>query len=176
MLRDIAVADPEWSIILLRYFNPVGAHSSGLLGEKPSGVPANLVPYIAEVAAGRLEKLFVFGDDYDTPDGTCIRDYIHIADLAEGHIAALDYVCVHNGTEAVNLGTGVGYSVFDVICAYEKTCGHPIPYQVTGRREGDGALCYADTEKAHDIFGWSAKRSLDEMCQDSWRFAKERIR
>ncbi|MDR1569032.1 MAG: UDP-glucose 4-epimerase GalE [Oscillospiraceae bacterium] len=172
ILRDLAASDPEWSICLLRYFNPISAHPGGRIGEAPDGVPNNLVPYVADVAAGRREKVYVFGDDYDTPDGTGVRDYLHVVDLAEGHIAALEYAREHTGAEAINLGTGVGYSVLEIIHAYEKACGHAIPYQVTPRRPGDSAFCYADTAKAQRLLGWKAKRGLAEMCEDSWRFAK----
>ncbi|MCL1964305.1 MAG: UDP-glucose 4-epimerase GalE [Firmicutes bacterium] len=174
MLMDLAQADPGWSISLLRYFNPIGAHPSGLIGEDPNGIPNNLLPYVAKVAAGKLPALPVYGDDYDTPDGTGVRDYIHVMDLAGGHIAALEYVMRNRGVEAVNLGTGHGTSVLSIIRAFEKACGHAIPYTVTGRRPGDIGTCYADTEKARRLYGFEARRTLEEMCADGWRFAKER--
>ncbi len=174
MLRDIAVADPEWKICLLRYFNPIGAHASGLIGEDPNGIPNNLLPYVVQVAAGKLEQLTVFGDDYDTPDGTGVRDYIHVVDLALGHLAALEYVKDHPGAEAVNLGTGKGTSVLEIVHAFEKACGHPIPYRIAARRPGDIAECYAETDKAAKLLGWHAERNIDDMCRDGWRFAKNR--
>ena len=172
ILFDLAHAEKDWSIVMLRYFNPIGAHESGLIGEDPNGIPNNLVPYVAKVAAGILEKVNVFGDDYDTPDGTGVRDYIHVVDLALGHLAALKYADGHQGAVAVNLGTGHGSSVLDVIHAYEKACGHPIPYSITPRRPGDIASCYASTDKAEQLFGWKAERTMEQMCADSWRFAK----
>ncbi len=174
MLRDMAVADREWRICLLRYFNPIGAHESGLIGEDPNGIPNNLLPYVAQVAAGKLKQLTVFGDDYDTPDGTGVRDYIHVVDLALGHIAALKYVKDHRGAEAVNLGTGKGTSVLEIVRAFEKACGHPIPYRIAARRPGDIAECYAETDKAAKLLGWHAERNIDDMCRDGWRFAKNR--
>ncbi len=176
MLMDLAHAEPDWSISLLRYFNPIGAHESGLIGEDPNGIPNNLLPYVAQVAAGKLAELPVHGDDYDTPDGTCIRDYIHVVDLAQGHLAALEYVAEHQGIEAVNLGTGNGTSVLEVLHAFEKACGFALPYRVGPRRAGDIAVCYADTEKAARMFGWTAKKTMEDMCRDGWRFAKERYR
>jgi len=170
MLKDLAAADPRWSISLLRYFNPIGAHPSGLLGERPKGVPNNLLPYISDVAAGKLPYLNVFGDDYETRDGTGVRDYVHVVDLAEGHLAAMDYVMTHSGVDAVNLGAGRGSSVLEVLHAYERACGKKLPYQIAPRREGDIAEFYADPSKAKAVFGWQAKRSLDEMCADSWNF------
>lgn len=172
ILRDVCVADSEFSAVALRYFNPIGAHSSGLIGEDPNGIPNNLVPYIAQVASGRLEQLSVYGDDYDTPDGTGVRDYIHVMDLASGHVCAIDYAMKHNGFEPVNLGTGKGSSVLEVVAAYEKACGKPIPKKITERRAGDIATCYADASKAKEIFGWKAKSGIDEMCADSWNFTK----
>ncbi len=174
MLLDLAHADPDWSICLLRYFNPIGAHASGLIGEDPNGIPNNLLPFVAQVAAGKLAKLRVFGDDYDTPDGTGVRDYIHVVDLALGHIAALNYAAKHTGALPINLGTGKGTSVMEIIKAFEKACGKPIPYEVTPRRPGDIATCYADTAKATDLLGWTAERTIDDMCADGWRFAKGR--
>ena len=150
----------------------LSAHSSGLIGEDPNGIPNNLVPYIAQVASGRLEQLSVYGDDYDTPDGTGVRDYIHVMDLASGHVCAIDYAMKHNGFEPVNLGTGKGSSVLEVVTAYEKACGKPIPKRITERRAGDIATCYADASKAKEIFGWEAKSGIDEMCADSWNFTK----
>ena len=172
ILQDMCVADGDFSVVALRYFNPIGAHDSGLLGEDPNGIPNNLVPYIAQVASGKLEKLSVFGDDYDTPDGTGVRDYIHVMDLAEGHVCAIDYAMKHKGFEAVNLGTGKGSSVLEVVSAYEKACGRPIPKKITERRAGDIATCYADATKAKEIFGWEAKSDIVKMCADSWNFTK----
>ena len=174
MLRDIAAADPEWRVCLLRYFNPIGAHESGLIGEDPNGIPNNLLPYVAQVAAGKLKQLTVFGDDYDTPDGTGVRDYIHVVDLALGHLAALNYVKDHAGAVAVNLGTGKGTSVLEIVHAFEKACGHPIAYRIASRRAGDIAECYANTDKAAELLGWHATRNIDDMCRDGWRFAKNR--
>ena len=172
ILTDLGHSDPEWSISLLRYFNPIGAHESGLIGEDPNGIPNNLLPYICQVAVGKLEKLHVFGNDYDTPDGTGIRDYVHVCDLAEGHLKALEYVSGHTGVDAVNLGTGRGCSVLEVVAAYERACGKPIPYVVDPRRPGDIGEYYADPSKAKAVFGWEAKRSLDDMCRDSWNFTQ----
>ena len=170
MLRDLAVADPDWSIVMLRYFNPIGAHESGLIGEDPNGIPNNLLPYVAQVAVGKLPYLNVFGDDYDTPDGTGVRDYIHVVDLALGHLAALKYADGHKGAEAINLGTGRGTSVLEIVHAFERASGREIPYRVTPRRPGDIATCYADTSKAAKLLGWKAERTIDDMCRDSWRF------
>ena len=170
ILRDIYIADKEWSIALLRYFNPIGAHPSGLIGEDPNGIPNNLVPYIAQVAVGKLECLGVFGNDYPTHDGTGVRDYIHVVDLALGHLKALDKVRRDKGVDAYNLGTGKGYSVLDVVKAYEKACGKPVKYQIKPRRPGDIAECYANPKKAKEILGWEATRGIDEMCRDSWNF------
>ena len=174
MLRDIAVADPEWHICLLRYFNPIGAHESGLIGEDPNGIPNNLLPYVAQVAAGKLPCLTVFGNDYDTPDGTGVRDYIHVVDLALGHLAALNYVEDHAGAEAVNLGTGQGTSVLEIVHAFERASGRPVPYRIAKRRPGDIASCYADTSKAAKLLNWHATRNIDDMCRDTWNFAKNR--
>lgn len=174
MLTDLAVSDPDWSVSLLRYFNPIGAHRSGLIGEDPNDIPNNLLPYVSQVSAGKLDYLPVYANDYDTPDGTGIRDYIHVVDLAKGHLAALEYILKTNGVEAVNLGTGHGTSVMEIIRAYEKACGHTIPYRIMPRRPGDMAVCYADTQKAKELFGWTAKLTLDDMCADSWRFAHAR--
>lgn len=172
ILRDVCVADSDFSAVALRYFNPIGAHSSGLLGEDPNGIPNNLVPYIAQVASGKLEQLSVFGDDYDTPDGTGVRDYIHVMDLAAGHVCAIDYAMKNKGFEPVNLGTGKGSSVLEVVAAYEKACGKPIPKRITERRAGDIATCYADASKAKEVFGWEAKSDIVQMCADSWNFTK----
>ncbi len=172
ILTDTAKADPEMSVVLLRYFNPIGAHESGLIGEKPNGIPNNLMPYITQVAIGKLEKLRVFGNDYPTPDGTGVRDYIHVVDLAKGHLAALKYSETHTGTEIVNLGTGTGYSVLDVIKAFEKANGVKIPYVIAPRRSGDIATCYADPTKARALLGWTAKKTLEDMCRDSWRWER----
>ena len=169
MLRDLVAAQPGWSVTLLRYFNPVGAHPSGLMGEDPRGVPNNLMPYIAQVAVGRREKLTVYGSDYDTPDGTGVRDYIHVLDLVDGHLAAL----VRHGQAGVrvyNLGTGRGHSVFEALRAFEEACGRPLPYQVAPRRAGDVANCWADPRRAAEELGWHAQRSLQEMCADAWRW------
>ena len=172
MLQDIQAADPAWDIALLRYFNPVGAHESGLIGEDPQGIPNNLVPYISKVAAGTLEKVSVFGGDYPTPDGTGIRDYIHVMDLAEGHLAALKKLAAHPGLCIYNLGTGQGYSVLEMIHAFEKACGHEIPYTITSRRPGDIAACCADASKAWRELGWKTIRGLEEMMCDSWNWQK----
>ena len=172
ILKDVYVSDNEWSVSLLRYFNPIGAHKSGLIGEDPNGIPNNLLPYIAQVAVGKLERLGVFGNDYDTPDGTGVRDYIHVVDLAKGHLAALKYVLETTGVEAVNLGTGKGSSVMEVLHSFEKACGRELPYKVMPRRAGDIDICYANTEKAKKIFGWEAKYDLDEMTADGWNFTK----
>ena len=170
MLADLSKSDPEWRIARLRYFNPVGAHESGLIGESPSGIPNNLMPFVAQVATGQRERLSVFGNDYPTPDGTGVRDYIHVMDLAEGHVAALDYLLNHSGLLTVNLGTGCGYSVLDMVRAFEKASGRPVPYAIMPRRPGDVAACYADPALAKKLLGWSAKRGIDEMCRDGWRW------
>ncbi len=172
ILKDVYTSDNEWSVSLLRYFNPIGAHKSGLIGEDPNGIPNNLLPYIAQVAVGKLECLGVFGNDYDTPDGTGVRDYIHVVDLATGHLAAVKYVLEHKGVEAVNLGTGKGSSVMEVLHSFEKACGRELPYKIMPRRAGDIATCYADTTKAFELFGWKAKYTLDEMTADGWNFTK----
>ncbi len=173
ILRDIAKADPRYSVMLLRYFNPIGAHESGLIGEDPSGIPNNLMPYITQVAVGRLERLRVFGNDYNTVDGTGVRDYIHVVDLARGHVAAIRYVLGHKGCEAVNLGTGHGYSVLELVTAFEKASGSKVPYEIVERRPGDIAEVYADPSKAKELMGWSAERGVDEMCRDAWRWQKQ---
>ena len=166
ILTDLHTADSEWNVVLLRYFNPVGAHKSGTIGENPKGIPNNLMPYITQVAVGKLECLGVFGDDYDTPDGTGVRDYIHVVDLALGHVKALKKIEEKAGVKVYNLGTGNGYSVLDMV----KACGKEIPYQIKARRPGDIASCYADPTKAKEELGWVAERGLDEMCEDSWRW------
>lgn len=170
ILRDIYVSDNEWSIALLRYFNPIGAHSSGLIGEDPNGIPNNLVPYIAQVAVGRLDHLNVFGNDYNTKDGTGVRDYIHVVDLSLGHIKAVEKVMSTTGVDAYNLGTGNGYSVLEVVKAYEKACGREIKYEIAPRRPGDIAECYANPDKSRALLGWEAKYGIDEMCATSWNF------
>ena len=170
MLADLSQADPAWRIGRLRYFNPVGAHESGMIGERPSGVPNNLMPYVAQVASGLRERLNVFGGDYPTPDGTGVRDYIHVMDLAEGHVAALDYLQRTPGLLTVNLGTGCGYSVLDMVRAFEKACGRSVPFSIVPRRPGDVAACYADPSRAAQVLGWKARRDLDAMCRDAWRW------
>ena len=170
ILRDVSVADPSWSIALLRYFNPIGAHESGRIGEDPFDIPNNLMPYITQVAVGRLNELSVFGDDYDTPDGTGVRDYIHVVDLAEGHLKALDYVMDHTGAEAFNLGTGTGYSVLDLVQAFEAESGKAVPYKVTPRRPGDIATCFANPSKSKRVLGWEAKHDVRAMCRDAWNW------
>lgn len=170
ILTDINVADPEWNVVLLRYFNPIGAHKSGLIGEDPKGIPNNLIPYVAQVAVGKLEKLGVFGDDYDTPDGTGVRDYIHVVDLAKGHVKALKKLAPGNGVSIYNLGTGIGYSVLQVVSAFSKACGKEIPYEVKPRRLGDIATCYADSKKAKNELGWEAEYGIEDMCADSWNW------
>ena len=173
ILKDVAVSDKDFSVVLLRYFNPIGAHKSGLIGENPNGIPNNLLPYIAQVAVGKLKQLSVYGDDYDTPDGTGVRDYIHVVDLAKGHLAALDYAMAHTGSEAVNLGTGRGSSVLEVLRSFEKACDKKIPYKIVERRPGDIATCYADTKKAKELLGWEAHHMLDEMTADGWNFTRK---
>ena len=170
ILMDYCAADPTMNVALLRYFNPIGAHESGLIGEDPRGIPNNLVPYIAQVAVGKLEKLHVYGDDYPTPDGTGVRDYIHVVDLARGHVAALKKLAQNCGLFTCNLGTGKGYSVLDVLHAYEKACGKTLPYVIDPRRPGDIAECYADPAKARDELGWEAKYGIEEMCASSWKW------
>ena len=172
ILKDVAFANPDWSVALLRYFNPIGAHESGLIGEDPVGIPNNLMPYITQVASGRLKQLSVFGDDYDTPDGTGVRDYIHVVDLAKGHVAAVNYLADHHDCEIINLGTGVGYSVLDMVKAFEKANGIEIPYRIAPRRPGDIATCYADPSKAKELLHWTAEKTLEDMCRDSWRWQK----
>jgi UDP-glucose 4-epimerase len=173
MLQDLFVSDPAWHIVLLRYFNPVGAHASGLIGEDPQGIPNNLVPYISRVAIGALDKVQVFGSDYDTPDGTGIRDFIHVCDLAEGHIKALSRLLSGPGVATYNLGTGRGFSVLEMIQGFERACGCVIPYHIVPRRPGDIAACWADPSRARQELGWKAVRTLDDMCQDTWRWQKK---
>ncbi|MCU5001169.1 UDP-glucose 4-epimerase GalE [Bacillus anthracis] len=170
IMRDVAKADDEWSIALLRYFNPFGAHQSGRIGEDPNGIPNNLMPYVTQVAVGKLKELNIFGNDYPTKDGTGVRDYIHVVDLAKGHVKALEKVLKTKGIEAYNLGTGKGYSVLEMVKAFEKVSGKKIPYKVIGRRPGDVAICFADVSKAKRELGWEAEYGLEEMCVDSWRW------
>ena len=170
ILRDTYASDNGWSVCLLRYFNPIGAHKSGKIGEDPKGIPNNLVPYIAQVAVGKRDHLNVYGDDYDTHDGTGVRDYIHVVDLALGHIKAVEKIIGEKGCFTYNLGTGTGYSVLDVVKAFEKACGHPIKYEIAPRRDGDLATCYSDPSKALKELNWKAERGIDEMCEDSWRW------
>lgn len=173
ILSDLHVADPEWNVVLLRYFNPIGAHESGLIGEDPKGIPNNLLPYIAQVAVGKLECLGVFGDDYDTVDGTGVRDYIHVVDLARGHVKALKKIEDKSGVNVYNLGTGNGYSVLQVVKAFEKACGKTIPYAIKPRRPGDIGTCYADAAKAKAELGWEAQFDIERMCADSWRWQSQ---
>ena len=173
ILTDLHTADPEWNVILLRYFNPIGAHKSGMIGEDPKGIPNNLLPYVAQVAIGKLECLGVFGNDYDTPDGTGVRDYIHVVDLAVGHVKALKKLEEKPEVRVYNLGTGHGYSVLDVVHAFEKACGHEVKYQIKPRRAGDIAMCYCDPTKAKEELGWEAQYGIEEMCQDSWRWQSQ---
>ena len=170
ILTDIHTADPEWNVILLRYFNPIGAHKSGLIGEDPKGIPNNLLPYVAQVAIGKLPEINVFGNDYDTPDGTGVRDYIHVVDLARGHVKAIERFAKKDGVFICNLGTGHGYSVLDVIHAFEKACGKELPYVIRERRPGDIATCYSSPAKAEKELGWTAEFDLEDMCRDSWNW------
>lgn len=171
ILEDLCKADSEWNVTLLRYFNPIGAHKSGRIGENPNGIPNNLMPYITQVAIGKREFLSVYGDDYDTHDGTGVRDYIHVVDLAEGHVKAVDNILEGNkGVQVFNLGTGVGYSVLDIVKAFNKAYGKELPYKIAPRRAGDIATCYSDPSKAKEVLGWTAKRGIEEMCEDSWRW------
>jgi UDP-glucose 4-epimerase len=172
ILADLYRAEPDWRLARLRYFNPVGAHESGLIGENPSGIPNNLMPFIAQAAAGLRDELSVFGDNYDTPDGTGVRDYIHVVDLANGHVAALDYLQVEKGFLTVNLGTGRGVSVLEMIRAFEETNHCKVPYRISDRRSGDIAMCWADTRLANRLLGWQASRTLEQMCMDSWRWQR----
>ena len=174
ILKDAYASDSTWDICILRYFNPVGAHESGLIGEEPQGIPNNLMPYVARVAAGILEQLSVFGDDYDTPDGTGVRDYIHVVDLAKGHVAALDKLDKENkGLYIYNLGTGNGYSVLDMVKGFEKATGKKVPYKIAPRRPGDIATCYADSKKAKEELNWEATKGIDDMCKDSWNYIEK---
>ena len=173
IMTDLQKSDPEWKVVLLRYFNPIGAHKSGKIGEDPQGIPNNLLPYIAQVAVGKLDYLSVFGDDYDTVDGTGVRDYIHVVDLAKGHVLAVDKIDKLKGVSIFNLATGKGYSVLEVLKAFEKACGKKISYKIVQRREGDIAKCFADASKAYKILGWKAKKDIDEMCEDSWRWQSQ---
>ena len=170
IMSDLQKSDPEWNVVLLRYFNPVGAHKSGRIGEDPKGIPNNLMPYISQVAVGKLEKLGVFGDDYNTHDGTGVRDYIHVVDLAVGHVKAIDYILTNPGLDVINLGTGTGYSVLDMVKAFSKAIGRELPYEIKPRRAGDIDMCYADPAKAERVLGWKATHTLDEMCEDTWRW------
>ena len=172
ILSDMCVSDPEWNVSLLRYFNPIGAHKSGLIGEDPNGIPNNLMPYITQVALGKLEKLGIFGNDYDTPDGTGVRDYIHVVDLAKGHVATLKATEGKTGVHVWNLGTGQGYSVLEVVHAFEKANNLTLPYEFLPRREGDVAQCYSSAEKARRELGWVAEMGLEDMCRDSWNWQK----
>lgn len=172
IMIDLQKSDPEWKIVLLRYFNPIGAHKSGKIGEDPQGIPNNLLPYIAQVAVGKLDYLRVFGDDYDTVDGTGVRDYIHVVDLAKGHVCAIDKLDSLDGVSIINLATGNGYSVLEVVKAFEEASGRKVPYKIVGRREGDIAKCFADATKAYKVLGWKAEYGIKEMCEDSWRWQK----
>ncbi|MBO5867866.1 MAG: UDP-glucose 4-epimerase GalE, partial [Oscillospiraceae bacterium] len=172
ILSGIAYADEGWSVCLLRYFNPIGAHESGRIGEDPRGIPNNLMPYITQVAVGRREKLSVFGNDYDTHDGTGVRDYIHVVDLAKGHVAAVEYVSKNSGCQVFNLGTGTGYSVLDMVHTFSEINGVNVPYVITERRPGDLATCYADPAKSGELLGWKAEKTLADMCRDSWNWQK----
>ena len=173
ILRDIAFADPEWSVVLLRYFNPVGAHKSGKIGEHPNGIPNNLMPFISQTAIGKRKQLSVFGNDYDTHDGTGVRDYIHVVDLAKGHVAAVDYMQSNKGEAVFNLGTGTGYSVLDMVKAFETANGIPVPYVIADRRPGDLATCYADPTKSREVLGWTAKHDQTDMCRDTWNWQSQ---
>ncbi len=172
ILSGLAHAEKEWSIVLLRYFNPIGAHESGTIGEDPRGIPNNLMPYITQVAVGRRDRLNVFGNDYDTPDGTGVRDYIHVVDLAKGHVAAVKYALEHTGCEVFNLGTGTGYSVLDMVHSFIDVNRVPVPYEIVDRRPGDIATCYADPGKSAEMLGWKAEKTLNDMCRDSWNWQK----
>ena len=173
ILRDIYVSDNEWRVVLLRYFNPVGAHASGTIGEDPNGIPNNLMPFIAQTAVGKREYLSVFGDDYDTPDGTGVRDYIHVVDLAQGHLNALDRLENFSEPMTINLGTGKGYSVLEMVKAFERASGKRVPYKIVERRAGDIATCFADPSYAKEVLGWEAKRGIEEMCEDAWRWQSQ---
>ena len=173
ILKDLCVSDPEWSVVLLRYFNPIGAHESGQIGENPNGIPNNLMPYVSQVAIGKRPFLSVFGDDYDTPDGTGVRDYIHVVDLAKGHVKATDYALENAGAEVFNLGTGKGTSVLDLVKTFEKVNGVPVPYKVVARRAGDIATCYSDPTKAKEVLHWVAEKDLEDMCRDTWKWQSQ---
>ncbi len=176
ILSGMAQADKDWSVVLLRYFNPIGAHASGQIGEDPRGIPNNLMPYITQVAIGRREYLSVYGNDYDTPDGTGVRDYIHVVDLSKGHVAAVNYALAHKGCEVFNLGTGTGYSVLDMVKTFSRVNNLDLPYKITDRRPGDIATCYADPAKSAEILGWRAEKGLEEMCRDSWNWQSKNPR
>jgi UDP-glucose 4-epimerase len=173
ILTDLWKSDNEWKVMLLRYFNPIGAHESGLIGEDPKGIPNNLLPYVAKVAGGKLEMVHVFGNDYDTPDGTGVRDYIHVVDLAKGHVKAIEGMEKLDGVNIFNLGTGTGYSVLDIIKAFSQACGKEIPYVIDPRRPGDIATCYSDPSKAYEVLGWKAEKNLEDMCRDAWRWQSQ---
>ena len=173
ILSDLCTSDPVWSVVLLRYFNPIGAHESGRIGEDPNGIPNNLMPYISQVAIGKLKQLSVFGDDYATPDGTGVRDYIHVVDLAKGHVKAVAYALKNTGAEAINLGTGVGYSVLDLVKAFKEANGVDVPYVIAPRRDGDVAICYSDPSKAAQKLGWRAEKTVVDMCRDTWRWQSQ---
>ena len=176
ILKDIYKSDNDWDICILRYFNPVGAHKSGLIGEEPKGIPNNLMPYVSRVAAGILQELSIFGNDYNTPDGTGVRDYIHVVDLAQGHVKALQKLeKEETGLYIYNLGTGTGYSVLDMVHAFEKSTGKKVPYKIAPRRAGDIAMCYADPKKAKEELGWEATKTLEDMCRDSWNYTKSQM-
>ena len=170
ILQSAVIADPTWSVVLLRYFNPIGAHESGRIGEYPNGIPNNIMPYITQVAVGKRDHLTVYGNDYNTPDGTGVRDYIHVVDLAKGHVKACEYAAAHDGCEIINLGTGVGYSVLDLVNTFSRVTGVPVPYEIGPRRPGDIDTCYADPAKAKALLGWEAQKTLEDMCRDSWRW------
>ena len=170
ILGGVVVADPEWSVVLLRYFNPIGAHESGRIGEYPNGIPNNIMPYITQVAVGKRDHLTIYGNDYDTPDGTGVRDYIHVVDLAKGHVKACEYAAEHDGCEIINLGTGVGYSVLDLVHTFSRVNGVDVPYEIGPRRPGDIDVCYAEPHKAKRLLGWEAEKNLEDMCRDSWRW------
>ena len=176
ILSGLCTADKTWGAVLLRYFNPIGAHASGRIGEDPRGIPNNLMPFIAQVAVGRREKLSVFGNDYATHDGTGVRDYIHVVDLAKGHVAAVRYAAAHTGCEAFNLGTGIGYSVLDIVGTFQKVNGIPVPYEIADRRPGDIAVCYASPDKSREVLGWQAEKTLEDMCRDTWNWQKHNPR
>ncbi len=176
ILSDLCVSDPEWSAVLLRYFNPIGAHISGRIGEDPNGIPNNLMPYISQVAIGKLPQLSIFGDDYNTHDGTGVRDYIHVVDLARGHVKAVGYALEHTGAEPINLGTGIGYSVLDLVKAFKTANGVDVPYKISPRRPGDVATCYSDPSKAAKLLGWKAEKNVEDMCRDTWRWQSQNPR